>query len=193
MNACKPLTLALLLLALAGHQTSGSARDSTPPPESAEDAAPLREYANPVAGGGRWAAALEASDDPRTVYVLDQETDWVYEIGGDARVTLERLEWLEKDALEIHGAGDSLVLQILPPEPDTTDASPRFQIMTSEIYRAVNASGFPQGESFTTYGPAPGNSTVGGSLTVGSIHTMKDRLKRESYQRRGSRVPRNNQ
>jgi hypothetical protein len=149
-------------------------------------------FSQSVHSGGRWVAALEASDDPRKVYVLDQETDWVYEIGGDARVTLERLEWLEKDALEIHGGGDSVVLQILPREPDTTDASPRFQVLTSELYRAVKASESPQGESFTTHEPAPGNSTVGGSLTVGSIHTMKDRLKRESYQRRGPRVPRNN-
>jgi hypothetical protein len=190
MKSFALITIALLLLALAGCQTRSHVRDSTLSSERGEEATQTREHIDAVDSGGRWVAALEASDDPRRVYVLDQDTDWVYEVGGDARVTIERLEWLEEDALEIHGGGYSVVLRILPPEPDNEYGSPRFVVMRPERYDAAESDGSPQGSSITTYGPA--TSSGGGSLTLGSIHTMKDRLKRESYQRRGPRAPQNN-
>ena len=190
MKSFSLITIALLLLAVAGCQTRSDIRDPTLSSEGDDGATQTREYIDPVDSGGRWVAALEASEDPRMVYVLDQDTDWVYEVGGDARVTIERLEWLEEDALAIHGGGYSVVLRILPPEPDNEEGSPRFVVMRPESYDVAESFGSPQGSSFTTYGPA--TSSGGGSLTVGSIHTMKDRLKRESYQRRGPRVPQNN-
>ncbi len=147
------------------HDDSGQAAEGS--------SADIREFKDATAGGGRWSAALEASDDPRTVYLLDQHTDWVYEIGGDAPVTIERLEWLEEDQLAIHGGDSTLLLQILPPEPNTNEGHPRFVVRPAEI-------------RFTT------SQGRGASLTEGSIYTMKNRLKRESYRRRGPRIPANN-
>jgi hypothetical protein len=192
MNSCKPFFFPLLLLILTSCQSSRSVQDTPPAQGSAEDSAQTHEFIEPVSSGARWSAALEASDDPRTVYVLDQNTDWVYAIGGDARVTIERLEWLDDDELEIHGGGYSVILHILPPEPDTAGEAPRFVVMPPGIRDADEAGASAQGRSSTTYGPAPSGGTGGGSLTLGTIYTMKDRLKRESYQQRGPRVPSNN-
>lgn len=149
------------------------------PPLSSEDG----NWVDGIASEGRWVAGLEASDDPRMVFLLDRETNWVYEIGGDARVTLERLAWRTENQLEIFGGGNSVVVHILPPETPAENA-PRFLVLPAEIETTPNTSGF------VDRGPAS-SAASGGSLTVDSIYTMKNRLKLESYQRRGPRVPNN--
>ncbi len=177
-----PRTLAALFVLLAGCQ-SNEVRQEASAPAIGEVTGENRDFIEGIPSGGRWVAALESVDDPRAVHIIDRETDWVYEIGGDAPVTLERLEWLDEDILEIHGGGDSLILYILPPESNNDGESPRFEILPSEFRSKSQASGFH------TFGPTGADGGNNGSLTLGSIQYTKQRLKRDSRVHRGPRIP----
>lgn len=174
---------AVWVLLLVGCQASDVREDGLTP---ANDGVPgeSNEFIEGISSGGRWIAALEDSDDPRAVLIKDVETDAEYEIGGDAQVTLERLVWLDEDELEIHGGGDSLILRILPPEPDIQGNPPRFAVLPPEFRSPPRAS------SFQTFDNAAAGGAGNGSLTLGNIQYMKQRLKRDSRISRGPRVPR---
>lgn len=128
--------------------------------------------------GGRWMAALEAGDDPRTVLLEDLETGRIHLITG-AEVTLVKIEWRSENELEIYGGGDSLVIEILPPDPDSESDAPRFRTW------GVLPKNAPTARS------GSGARTLDNVNYLDSVNYMKERLKGESYQRRGPRIPRN--
>ncbi len=177
------LSFATLFAMVLGGCQSSDIREEASAPATGEVSGENPEFIMGIPSGGRWIAALEASEDPRAVIIKDLETDAEYEIGGDAQVTLERLEWLDEDELEIHGGGDSLILHILPPEPDIEGNPPRFAVLPPEFRSTSQASGFQ------TFGPAAAGTGSNGSLTLGSIQYMKQRLKQDSRVQRGPRVP----
>ena len=134
-----------------------------------------------VDSGGRWSAALEPGEDPRAVLLLDLETERVYQLGGDAQVTLEKVAWHSEDVLEIFGGGDSMSVEIAPPDPDDPEGTPLFRQHFGSVGSSTQASGFQ------SYGPRV--SQGGGWNTPAMISYTKDRLKREGHRNRGPVVP----